>query len=142
MLTTVVRCHRHHGELVRSQCCGATAQDDDGVAIGAAKASSTSRDGRCMRQEVVLHGTATAPSTARRRGDWRCEGVIHDDEMVHGNWGRDGVHNGKWLRRCDGVDKWLRVIRIGDWGIKIKGENVSFNLDACICIFSLLLSCM
>ena len=82
-----------------------------------------------MRQEVLLHGTTTAPSTARRRGDWRCEGVIHDDEMVHVNWRRDGVHNGKWLRRCDGVDKWLRVIRIGDWGIKIKGENVSSNLD-------------
>ena len=70
------------------------------------------------------------------------EGVIHDDEMVHVNWRRDGVHNGKWMRRCDGVDKWLRVIRIGDWGIKIKGGIVSFNLDACICIFSLLLPCM
>ena len=74
------------------------------MAIGAAKASSMSRDGRCMRQEVVVLGAATASYTARLRGDWRFEGVIHD-EMVHGNRRRDGVDTGKWLRRCDGVGK-------------------------------------
>ena len=54
------------------------------MAICAAKASSTSRDGRHMRQEAVVLGAATASSTARRCGDWRCEDVIHD-KMVHGD---------------------------------------------------------
>ena len=50
----MVRCHRHHG---------------DGVVIGAMMASSTSRGGRCMRQDGLMIGAATAPSTTR----WRCD---------------------------------------------------------------------
>ena len=65
------------------------------MAIGAAKASSTSRDGRCMRQEVMLHDAAMASSTARRHGDWRREDVI-DDKMVHGDRRCNGAGGGEW----------------------------------------------
>jgi hypothetical protein len=77
------------------------------VAIGAVKASSTSRDGCCMRQEVVVLGAATASSTARCRGDQRYDGVIHG-RMVHGGW--------LALRR--------RQPRLdGDGGAKLPHEN-------------------
>lgn len=66
----------------------------------------------------------------RRCGDRRCDGVVHD-MMKRGG-----------LRRCDGFVKWLRVIRVGHERIKIKGEIVSFNLDSCICIPSLVSLCM
>ena len=33
------------------------------------------------------------------------------------------------LRRCDSVEKKLRVIRVEDYDIKIRGLNVSTNLD-------------
>jgi hypothetical protein len=45
--------------------CGAMLQDDYGVVIGVAKASSTSRGGRCVRQDGVVIGAARASSTTR-----------------------------------------------------------------------------
>jgi hypothetical protein len=77
--------------------------DEHDVVIGVGKASSTSRDGHCVRQYGmvigVIHGTMVP-------GDRRCDGVVY----------------GKWLRRCDGVIMWRRVIRIEDCDIKIRGE--------------------
>ena len=105
------------------------------MAICAAKASSTSRDGRHMRQEAVVLGAATASSTARRCGDWRCEDVIHD-KMVHGDRRCDSVGGGEWpavaLRR-------RRQVAAGDpyddCDIKIRRVNVRANLDICISMF-------
>ena len=39
--------------------------DGDGVVIGVAKASSTSRGGRCVRQEGVVIGVEKTSSTSR-----------------------------------------------------------------------------
>jgi len=49
-----------------NKCCGAMPQDVDGVVIGAAKASSTSRGGRCLRQDEVVIGAARTSSTITR----------------------------------------------------------------------------
>ena len=80
------------------------------MAICAATASSTSRDGRHMRQEAVVLGAATASSTARRCGDWRCEDVIHD-KMVHGDRCCDGVGGGAWLVTAL---RWRHQVMAGD----------------------------
>jgi hypothetical protein len=54
--------------------CGVMPQDGDGVVIGIAKASSTSRGGRCVPQDGVVTGAATTSSTTRLLQ--RCESVV------------------------------------------------------------------
>jgi hypothetical protein len=63
----------------------------DGMVIGDTKASAMSRGGHCVRQDGVVIGVATTPSTTRL------------------------------LWRCDGIVKWLQVVCIEDWKIKIRG---------------------
>jgi hypothetical protein len=73
--------------------CGAMPQDDDAVMIGVATTSSSTRGGRCVRQEGVVMGAATASTTIRwrRRGDRRCDGVVHDKEVFAGVMPREQV---------------------------------------------------
>ena len=96
-----------------NKSCGAMPLGEDGVVIGAATASSTSRGGRCVRQEYMVMdaGAAMASVQARCAAPRLCRQVAAGEPRE-------------------------------DWRIKIRRENVRFNLDSCICIFSLLLLCM
>jgi hypothetical protein len=55
------------------------------------------------RHEDVGHIKSWPQRAARRCGDGRCEGVVHDKRRC------EGVINSKFVGRCDGVVKWLRI---------------------------------
>jgi hypothetical protein len=73
--------------------------------------------------KLQQQGAARASSTARRRGGPRCEGVVHNKMAATGATRVSSTQDEVVVCRKEvGTSK-------KSWYVKIREENVSFNLD-------------